>query len=161
MPRRPGLLALLALASVGLAACGTTERAGAVGDTLEAGHLRVSLDAIDRTVPQPARDLTGLSRAAPGHVLIGAHVTVCNGTDAAIGITAFDVDVDGGGGRAKFPQHSYPDRWDGSRSGCHGGWIVLEVPAGRRVERLRFRFDNTRGRREAGRDLHARLRWRL
>lgn len=136
-----GVAALLAVIPSG---CGTDEKSGAVGDRLSVDHVSVTLQKVDTTVPVPERDVTGLTRPAPGNTLFGARVRVCTSGVGAVVPTSFGVDLQGGGhGRLKYPERNYPHGYDAVRDGCGSGWLVFDVPQGSTVDRLTFAFVNT------------------
>ena len=121
------LLPLLLLAAVLVAGCGTTDRHGSVGDTLQAKTVSARLIEVD------------------GHGLYGVDVGVCNQQDAAIIPWHFQLVL--ADGRRLHPR--YPDlednAFDGTRKGCARGWIRYDVPPGARPKELDYRYDGTDG----------------
>ena len=162
--RTDALLLLLAL-SVAIAAaagCGTTEESGSVGDTLEAKGLRVTVEAIDTSVPAPKADVTGLSQPTPGSTLVGVRARVCNGHGGAIGGFDFGLETsDGAEGRLRHPQRSYPKSLDTVRDGCGGGWVVFEIPEHSRPERVSFGFEDTGTAMDQSENVDARFSWSI
>ena len=133
----------LAAAGAGLAACGTDDKTGTVGDTFSVDHLRVTVDRVDAHVPVPAHDVTGLSQPRPGARLFGAHVRVCPSDVGAVNPTSFGLDVSGGSATLKYPERNYDHGYDAVRTRCGRGWVVFEVPDGADVRRVTFSFENT------------------
>ena len=158
--RLAAALPALAVALAGCAGIGVTEKSGRVGDELTASGLRVAVKRLDRHVPVPASDLSGLSSPRSGHRLIGARVRVCSDHGGAIGTYDFGVETSAGDGRVKFPALNYDDRFESLREGCDAGWIVLEIPRESRLEKVTFRFEDT-GSAQPGSDdrVDARFSW--
>jgi hypothetical protein len=98
MTTRSALTLLVAALGAAVAGCGTTERSGAVGDTLDAKGLEVTVEQVDTSVPVPKNDITGLSQPTPGSGLVAAKVHVCSDQDGALG-PLFEI-----------PEGSEPDR---------------------------------------------------
>ena len=133
----------LALAAA-IAGCGTTERSGDVGDTLEAEGIEVTVEKVDTAVPIPENDITGLSRPRSGYELVGLLVSVCSDNPAAIGPYDFNVETtDGETAALKFPQRNYPDSFESLRDDCDDGWVVLEVPEDSEPEKVTFGFEDS------------------
>ncbi len=159
-------LALPVFAAIALASgCGginTTTKDGQVGDTLNSGGLRVTVLKIDRHVPRPANDVTGLSTPRSGMKFVGVKARVCTDRDQAIRAYDFQLDpADGDAVRPRLPQRSYDDDFDIARSGCETGWIVFEIPSGDRAEAVKFTHDDTGSARPADTERHARFDWKL
>jgi hypothetical protein len=153
-------LSVGALALAGCAGIGVTERSGRLGDELSARGLRVTVKRLDRHVPVPSSDLSGLSSPRSGFRLIGARVRVCSDHGGAIGTYDFGVETSRGEGRVKFPALNYDERFESLRQGCGGGWLVLEVPRGSRLEKVTFRFEDTGSARPDSHDqVDARFSW--
>jgi hypothetical protein len=146
----------------GCAGIGVTEKSGRVGEELSANGLRVTVKRIDRHPPVPADDLSGLSSPAPGKRLVGARVRVCSNHGQAIGTYDFDAETSAGDGRVKFPAQNYADPFESLRDGCDSGWLVLEIPRGSDLTRVRFRFLDT-GSAQPGdnSDVDARFSWKV
>jgi hypothetical protein len=153
-------LALLTLA--GCAGIGVTEKSGSVGDELTAKGLQVTVKRLDRHVPIPESDVSGLSSPRTGHKLIGARVRVCSDHGGAIGTYDFGVETSPGEGRVKFPALNYDDRFESLRDGCDSGWLVLEIPRESRLERITFRFEDTGSNQPSNNDqVDARFSWKV
>ena len=160
--RRTTPPALLALAlALALAACGTTEKSGSVGDTLEANGLEVTVQRVDRRAPRPDSDITGLSVPAPGQDLIGVRVRVCSDHGGAIGAFDCGVETSRGDGELQNAARNYRKRFDPLRDGCGGGWIVFEVPGDAKPERVTFDFEDTGSTRNEQDRVHAKFAWAL
>ena len=160
MRARP--LLLLAATALLLAGCGTTERSGKVGDTLEANGIEVTVDEVDNSVAVPESDVTGLSQPAAGSKLVGIRVEVCSDHGGAIGPYDFGIETSSGGeARLKFPQRNYATSFDSLRDDCGDGWVVLEIPEGDTPERVTFGFADSgqAGPQGAGDEVDARFSW--
>jgi hypothetical protein len=144
-----------------LAACGTTEKEGSLGDELTANGIEVTVDRVDRSPPEPRRDITGLSKPAAGRRLVGVHVRVCSDHGGAIGAYDFKVESSAGDGRLKFPARNYRDDFETLRDGCGEGWVVFEIPADSRPERVRFEFEDTGSTRNENDRVDARFSWKV
>ena len=59
------LLSVIIAALAVTAGCGTTESSGKVGDTLSAKGLEVTVQEVDKSVPEPKIDVTGLRARRP------------------------------------------------------------------------------------------------
>jgi hypothetical protein len=133
----------LALAVVALAGCGTAERQGGVGDTLEAGSITATLE-----------------RARAGAV----RVHLCNRNGQAVIAYHFTLELDSGN---EIPPTYVPgqfhDGFEPVRNGCERGWIGFAVPGGARAVRLVYRFDDTGEGGQYSHDYgeHARFEWTL
>ena len=162
---RTDALPLLLALSFGIAAaagCGTSKESGHVGDTLEAKGLRVTVDAVDTSVPVPKADVTGLSLPSPGSSLVGVRTRVCNDHGGAIGGFDFGLETsDGEDGLPKHPQRNYPKSLETVRDGCGGGWVVFEVPRGSRPERISFAFEDTGTAMDQSENVDARFSWSI
>jgi hypothetical protein len=122
----------------------------------------VTLKRVDRSVPEPESDITGLSVPAPGTRLFGARVRVCSDHGGAIGQYSFGVEVSGDEkGRLKFPSHNYSKPFDTVRDGCGGGWIVFEIPKDSQAERVTFGFEDTGAVRKEQNRVDARFSWKV
>jgi hypothetical protein len=153
---RIALAVALALLVVG---CGKTEKSGKVGETLKAGQIAVTVQRIDPAAPV-RDDVTGLGRPSAGNSLIGVRVRVCVGEGAAIGSTAFGLDVSAGDARLKFPATNYSDRFAAVFAGdCGEGWLVFEAQVGAVVKAVTLAYDDTGGGSPRRRETHARFRW--
>ena len=155
---------LALLAPVALTACGlnTTTKDGKVGDTLNAGGLRVTAIKIDSEVPRAqGRDVTGLGSPSPGMRFFGVDVNVCNDRGQAIGTFDFALKLDGGDkARVRFPQSVYSNGFDTVRQGCGRGWIVFEGPKDSRAKTVTFKYDDTGSAQPSGdKEKHARFSW--
>jgi hypothetical protein len=153
--------ALLLGLSAALAACGTTEKDGSVGDALTANGVEVTVDRVDRSPPVPRRDVTGLSRPARGKRLVGVHVRACSDHGGALGQYDFGVETNDGDGRLKFPAHVYGDAFETVRDGCGAGWIVFEIPARAKAERVTFGFEDTGSTRQEHERVDAKFSWEV
>ena len=144
MTTRSALTLLVAALAAAVAGCGTTERSGAVGDTLDAKGLEVTVEQVDRSVPVPKNDITGLSQPTPGSGLVAAKVHVCSDHGGALGPYDFGIETTSGeDGRLKFPQRNYPEQFESLRDECGDGWVVFEIPEGSEPDRVTFGFDDT------------------
>ena len=139
----PGVVAVLAAAAA-LAACGTTEKSGKVGDTLEANGLEVTVEKVDTNVDVPENDITGLSQPSDGSKLVGVLVDVCSDHGGALGPYDFGIETtSGASGKLKFPQTNYDQSFESLRGDCGDGWIVFEIPQFDDPERVTFGFLDT------------------
>jgi hypothetical protein len=161
MSARPALLLLIAALAAALAGCGTTERSGAVGDTLTAKGLEVTVDEVDASVAVPKNDVTGLSQPAPGWQLVGVRVNVCSDHSGALGPYDFGVETTSGdSGRLKYPQSNYAESFESLRDDCGDGWVVFEIPDGSEPDRVTFGFDDTGSAMQAeNNEVSARFSW--
>ncbi|HKP90055.1 MAG TPA: hypothetical protein VJT75_08790 [Thermoleophilaceae bacterium] len=160
---RPALaLTTAVLALAGCAGLGVTEKSGSIGDELTAKGLKVTVKRLDRHVPVPESDLSGLSSPRAGHRLVGARVRVCSDHGQAIGTYDFGVESSAGEARVKFPALNYDDRFESVRDGCEAGWLVLEIPRDSNVTTVTFRFEDT-GSNQPGdnSDVDARFSWKV
>jgi hypothetical protein len=138
------VLCLIAALAAAIAGCGTTERSGDVGDTLEAEGLEVTVDEVDTQVPVPKSDITGLSQPSPGTELVGVRVRVCSDHPGALGPYDFGVETTSGDdAKLKFPASNYPEAFEALRADCGDGWVVFEIPDGTDPERVTFAFQDT------------------
>ena len=155
-------VSLTAVLLAGCAGIGVTEKSGSLGDELTAKGLRVTVKRLDREVPVPDEDVSGLSSPRAGYRLVGARVRVCSDHGQAIGTYDFGVDTSAGEGRVKFPALNYDDRFESLRDGCKGGWLVLEIPRDARLTKITFRFEDT-GSNQPGdnSDVDARFSWKV
>ena len=145
-----------------LAGCGTTERSGDVGDTLEANGIEATVEEVDTSVAVPENDITGLSQPAPGSKLVGVKVNVCSDHGGAIGPYDFGIETSSGGeAKLKFPQRNYEKSFDSLRDDCGDGWVVFEIPDGDQPERVTFGFVDSgqAGPQGAGDEVDARFSW--
>jgi hypothetical protein len=134
--------AALPLAALALAACGTAERTGAVGDTLEAGSITATLE-----------------RARADAV----RVHLCNRDGQAVIAYHFALKLDDGSEiRPTYVPGQFRDGFEPVRNGCERGWIGFAVPRGAKAETLEYRYDDT-GQGGPARDYgeHARFDWTL
>ena len=155
-------LAACAAALAGCAGIGVTERSGSLGDELTARGVKVTVKKLDRHVPVPQDDLSGLSSPRSGQRLIGARVRVCSDHGGAIGTYDFGVETSAGTGRVKFPALNYDDRFESLRNGCDSGWLVLEVPLESRLEKVTFKFEDTGSAQPGSNDqVDARFAWNV
>jgi hypothetical protein len=141
--RLPTSLACLLAACAAILGCGSTEKSGSVGETLSAKGLQVSVERVDTRVPVPADDVTGLSSPSSGSKLTGVLVRVCSDHGGAIGPYDFGIETSAGSGHLKFPAMNYAKPFESLRADCGGGWIVFEIPAGSRPEKVTFGFKDT------------------
>ena len=156
----PRLLLVLGAALAATAGCGTTEESGVVGDTLEAKGLRVTVEAVDTSVPAPTADVTGLSKPTPGSSLVGVRARVCSDHGGAIGGFDFGLETsDGDDGSLKHPQRNYSTSLETVRDGCGGGWVVFEIPKGSRPGRVSFGFEDTGTAMDQSENVDARFSW--
>jgi hypothetical protein len=122
----------------------------------------VTVKRLDRHVPVPESDVSGLSSPRAGHKLVGARVRVCSNHGAAIGTYDFGVETSAGEGRVKFPALNYGDRFESLRDGCDSGWIVLEIPRDSSLTEITFRFEDTGSNRPSDNDqVDARFAWKV
>lgn len=119
------LLPLLLVAAALLSGC-TTERKGAVGDTLQARTVSARLIEID------AGDRYSVD------------VGVCNRQDAAIIAWHFELVLDDGT-RLHPAFATGAHEFDVRRRGCGRGWIRYDVPHGATPTSLDYRYDGTDG----------------
>jgi hypothetical protein len=140
-------------------ACGTTEKDGSVGDELSANGIEVTVDRVDRSPPEPRKDISGLSKPGPGKQLVGAHVRVCSDHGGAVGAYHFGIETSAGKGKLKFPARNYRDDYETLRDDCGEGWIVFEIPAGARTERITFGFEDTGATRRENERVDAKFSW--
>ena len=155
-------LACLIVPLGGVAAgCGDVERSGAVGDRLSGGGLEATLEKVDREVPVPESDVTGLSVPRAGSRLIGVRVRVCSDHGGAIGQYDFSMETDRGNARLKFPSMNYDEPFEPVRDDCGSGWVVFEVPKGSTPTKLRFGFEDTGTSRQPQTQVDARFSWKL
>lgn len=157
-------LALLgaAVAALGLGGCsfdGETKKSGSVGDELSAEKVRVKVEKIDREVPVPKRDITGLSVPSAGHRLIGVRVNVCSGYRAAIGSFSFSLEASEGGAEPKHVARNYDSMFRSVRDDCERGWLVYEIPRGAKPEKVKFKFDETGNAQDESDNVKARFEW--
>ena len=144
MVRATAVASVLAAVALLATGCGTTEKSGRIGDTLDANGVEVTVKKVDTRLPESPGDITGLSQASPGSELVGTLVKVCSEHGGAIGPWDFGVvDSDGKTAKLKFPQHNYAAEFDSQREGCGGGWVVFEVPAGSKPKEVTFGFEDT------------------
>jgi hypothetical protein len=157
---RAGIACLVALAAV--AGCGSTERSGSVGEKLAAKGLRVTVERVDRSVPVPERDVTGLALPGRGFKLVGVRVRVCSDHGGAIGPWAFGIETsDGAQGRAKYPERNYEQAFEPVRDSCGHGWVVFEIPARSTPARVKFGFEDTGSARLPQTRVDARFTWKV
>ena len=142
MPARARLALALAAAAT-LAACGTTEKSGSVGDELTAKGIRVKVIRVDRHVKVPEDDISGLSTPGEGRRLVGARVRVCSDHGQAIGTYNFGMETSAGDARLKFPAQNYDDPFESLRDGCETGWLVFDTPADSTPKKVKFEFEDT------------------
>ena len=162
MTTRALILCLVAGSATAAAGCGKTERSGAVGEKLSAKGLEVTVDKVDTAVPVPERDVTGLSRPAPGYALVGTRVRVCSNHAGATGPYDFGIETSGGGqGRLKFPETNYADSFDSLRDGCGGGWVVFEIPRSSAPGKVTFGFEDTGSYRHEQSQVNAKFSWAI
>jgi hypothetical protein len=159
--RAPRLIVFpLAAAALIASGCGTTEKSGAVGDTLTAKGIDVTVIAVDDSVPVPKSDVTGLSQPAPGQKLVGVRVKVCSEHGGAIGPYDFSIETTSGDpGRLKFPETNYPNSFDSFRAACGDGWVVFEIPAGSDPGKVKFNFQDTGTAQHPETEVDARFSW--
>jgi hypothetical protein len=134
---------LAAFAVATLAGCGATEKSGAVGDTLTAKGLQVTVKRVDRSVPIPTDDVTGTSQPSPGTRLVGVLAKACSNHGGAIGSYDFGLEPDSGDAQQKYVERNYPTAFDVVRSGCGSGWVVFEIPKPSAPARVTFGFTDT------------------
>jgi hypothetical protein len=149
----------LALAVLALAGCGAEEKSGSLGDELSAEKVKVTVEKVDRRVPQPKRDITGLSLPSDGYRLVGVRVNVCSGYAAAIGNFSFSLESSDGDARPKHTARNYGSMFRGVRDDCERGWLVYEIPEEARPTKVRFKFDETGNSREQSDNVEARFEW--
>jgi hypothetical protein len=153
---------IVVLMLAGCTGIGVTERSGGVGEELTAKGLRVTVHKLDRHVPVPESDVSGLSSPRAGQRLVGARVRVCSNHGGAIGTYDFGVVTSAGEGRVKFPALNYDDRFESLRDGCDSGWLVLEIPRESRLEKVTFRFEDTGSNQPSDNDqVDARFAWKV
>jgi hypothetical protein len=162
---RAGLLLIVALA---LAACGTTERHGKVGDALKGDHMQAKLLAFVATVPERrlGHDVTGLNAPARGMRFAAADVAVCNDTGAAAIPWRFELRLgDGSSVHPQQPVSVYDNELETVRDGCDDGWVVWQVPAAAKAESVYYEFDHSEQIGQPGsgsvREEHDRFHWSL
>ena len=114
---------------------------------------------VDREVPEPRSDITGLSKPSAGYRLIGVRVNVCSGYEAAIGNFSFALESSEGDARPKYVARNYRERFVGVRDACERGWIVYEIPRGASPTKVRFAFDETGNSRDQSDNVEARFEW--
>jgi hypothetical protein len=149
----------LALTVFALAGCGDTEKSGSSGDELSAEKVKVTVEKVDREVPEPRSDITGLSKPSSGYRLIGVRVNVCSGYEAAIGNFSFSMESSDGEARPKHTARNYSEMFRGVRDDCERGWLVYEIPRGAKPTKVKFRFDETGNSREQSDNVAARFEW--
>jgi hypothetical protein len=159
--RSAAILALVLSGALGLAACGTTEKSGAVGETLTAKGLEVTVKQVDTEVPVPKSDITGLSTPSAGMSLVGVEAEVCSDDHGgAIGSYSFSLEgTDGAEGELKFPSQNYPTPFDTVRDGCGTGWIVFELPETSEPSEVRFGFEDTGNAMDESENVDAKFTW--
>jgi hypothetical protein len=151
--------AAVLIAAAALTGCGKTEKSGELGDVLRANDVSVAAQRVDNETPV-LDDVTGLGRPAPGYHLIGVRVRACVGRGAAIGTSAFGLQVSDGEARVKFPATNYADDFGSVFAGdCGEGWIVFEAPVRARAKAVTLSYDDTGGGSGKRRATHARFRW--
>jgi hypothetical protein len=157
---RRASLAAVGLVALACAGCGTTEKEGSVGDELTAEGLEVTVDRVDRSSPEPRSDITGLSKPGRGRRLVGVHVRACSEWGTALKQFDFSVEASGATAKPKLPTKNYRDAFEPIRDGCGDGWLVFEVPADSKPERVRFEFTDTGRPGQGGDDgVEAELSW--
>lgn len=157
----PRLLPVLLPAALALAACGSTERSGAIGDTLEGRQVQVKLLRFKRRVKE-RRDVTGLGAAGRGMRLVAADVGLCNRSGQAVVAYHFTLEHTGGTAHPRYPQSALSHGFESVRDGCEHGWIVFAIPGDAEAQRLRYRFDDTGTARPGDRrEEHDRFDWSL
>jgi hypothetical protein len=132
-----------ALVALAVAGCGTAEREGTVGDTLEAGSITATLE-----------------RARADAV----RVHLCNRDGQAVIAYHFALKLDDGSEiRPTYVPGQFRDGFEPVRNGCERGWIGFSVPRGARAVQLEYRFDDTGHGGTYNRDdgEHARFDWTL
>lgn len=93
--------------------------------------------------------------------LVGVHARVCSDHGGAIVPAAFGVESSAGDGRLKFPARNYRDDYEAVRDGCGEGWVVFEIPADARPERVTFEFEDTGSTRNEDERVDARFSWKV
>jgi hypothetical protein len=159
---RNGCLLSLPIAVLGalLVGCGTTEKSGTVGEALTANGLKVTVDRVDTSVHVPKHDITGLSQPSPGTKLVGTRVYVCSEHGGAIGAYDFGLDTTAGGhGQLKYPEENYRRSFDSVRIGCHGGWVVFQIPVKAKPDKVTFGFEDTGSAEDPGSEVDAKFSW--
>jgi hypothetical protein len=151
------------LALVGLSGCmgGETKKTGAIGDELSAEKVKVTVERVDREVPEPESDITGLSVPSSGYRLIGVRVNVCSGYEAAIGNFSFSLESSEGEARPKHVARNYDSMFRGVRDDCERGWLVYEIPRGASPTKVKFRFDESGNSRDQADNVEARFEWEV
>jgi hypothetical protein len=133
------------IAAAGLAAalgaCGTTEREGAVGDTLSSRTLDATLLAVPTRRPQLFRVRMRLCRDEPGQAVNAFAFTLVLDDDSEL-----------------QPQSLLTD-FDVVREGCETGWIVYQVAGDAAPDELRFSYDDTGSAQPGDREEHADFTW--
>lgn len=157
--RTLGALAACGALSLAVAACGTTEKSGRVGDTLSAKGLQATVAEVDTDVPVPASDVTGLSQPAPGTKLVGARVRVCSDHGGAIGPYDFGIDASSGDATLKYPERNYDDSFEIVRDGCGDGWVVFQIQQSARPDRVTFGFEDTGSAQHPETEVNAKFSW--
>ena len=156
------LFVVVVASALAWAGCGTTEKSGDVGDTLEANGLEVTVEKVDTSVDVPENDVTGLSQPSAGSKLVGVLVGVCSDHGGALGPYDFGIETTSGAeARLKFPQRNYAESFDSLRDDCGRGWVVFEIPQPDEPERVTFGFTDTgqAGPQGAGDEVDARFVW--
>lgn len=117
----------LLLAAAALAGCGTTERSGGVGETLEARTVSAKLIDTDR-----------------GRGVYAVEVGLCNQRGQAVISWHFQLRLaDGTMLHPLRPQRSHHPEFSVVRDGCKRGWIEYLLPRGASPEALEYRYDDT------------------
>ncbi len=121
----------------------------------------MTVEKVDRSVPVPANDVTGLAAPSPGSTLVGLLAKACSNHGGAIGSFDFGLDLDSGSATQKYVQHNYPQGFDTVRDGCGSGWIVFEIPKSSRPEKVTFGFEDTGSAQPGGgaQQVNARFSW--
>jgi hypothetical protein len=124
------------VACLALAACGTKERNGEVGDTLEAGSVKATVTEFSSEVPG--------SKPDAGRRYFGARLEVCKDSEQSINAFAFGLSLDGDGEADHvYPQRAYDESFDSLRDGCEEGWLVFNAPADSKPSAVKFKYEDT------------------
>ena len=154
--------AVALLAALLLAGCGTTEKTGVVGETLDAKGLQVTVFEVDTEVPVPEEDITGLSQPSPGTKLVGSRVQACSDHGGALVAADFGLETtDGEAAALKYPQRNYGQSFESLRDGCAEGWIVFQIPEAAEPGTITFGFQDTGSFRRMQNNVDARFTWTI
>ncbi len=89
------------------------------------------------------------------------HVRVCSDHGGAVGPYHFGIDTSAGDGELKNAARNYRDRYEAVRDDCGEGWIVFEIPADAKPERVTFGFEDTGATMRENERVDAKFSWEV